>query len=103
MNLLTFRNGNSPFFVQNERLASSVDFVRIVCAKKYIVSLISPFLQLHRQRKMTTRLFLHDIHLAKVVLLGMSFLRPIQYARIKHENTKYENRLHVFFNANSRG
>ena len=57
----------------------SDDFVLIFIAKVSIVSVISPFLQLQRQRKMAARFFLHGDHLAKVVLSGTPFLRPVQY------------------------
>ena len=46
MNLLTIRNGNLPYVVQNERYASSV---LISFARVSIVSVNSPFLQSHRQ------------------------------------------------------
>ena len=70
MNLLTIRNGNIPYVVQNERYSSSGDFVLIFFARESILSVNSSFLQLHRQRKMAARFFLHGDHLAKVVLLG---------------------------------
>ena len=43
MNLLTIWNGNMPY-VQNERYASSGDFVVIFFVRESIVSIISPFL-----------------------------------------------------------
>ena len=76
MNLLTIRDGNIPYVVQN---LSSGDFVLIFFARESILSVYSPFLQLHRQRKMAARFFLHGDHLAKVVLLGTPLLRPVQY------------------------
>ena len=66
MNFLTIRNCNIPFFVQNERYASSGGFVLIFFARESIVSVILPFLQI--QRKMAVRCFLHGDHLAKVAL-----------------------------------
>ena len=68
MNLLTILNGNILYVVQNERYASSDDFVLIFFARESIVSVILPFLQLQRQRKMAARFFLHGDHLAKVDL-----------------------------------
>ena len=64
MNLLTIPNGNIPYIVQNERYSSSDDFVLIFFARESIVSVNSLFLQLHRQRKMAARFFLHGNHLA---------------------------------------
>ena len=55
MNLLTMRNGNLPYVVQNERYASSGVSVLISFARVSIVSVNSPFLQSHRQRKMAAR------------------------------------------------
>ena len=81
MNLLTIRNGNIPYVVQNERYSSSDDFVLIFFAREYIVSVNSPFLQLNRQRIMAARFFLHADHLAKVVLSGTPLLKPSQYDR----------------------
>ena len=74
MNLLTIRNGNLPYVVQNERYASSDVSVLISFARVSIVTVNSPFLQSHRQRKMATRFFLHGDHLAKVVLSGTPLL-----------------------------
>ena len=51
MNLLTIRNNNLPYVVQNERYASSGVSVLIFFARVSIVSVNSPFLQSHRQRK----------------------------------------------------
>ena len=51
---------------------------------------------------MAARFFLHCDHLAKVVLLGTPFLRPVQYDRTFLESVQYGNLLHVFTNANSR-
>ena len=82
MNLLTIRNGNIPYVVQNQRYLSSGDFVLILFARESILSVNSPFLQLHLQRKMAARFFLHGDHLAKVVLLGKPLLRPVQYDRM---------------------
>ena len=56
MNLLTIRNGNLPYVVQNERYASSGVSVLISFAR---VSVNLPFLQSHRQRKIAARFFLH--------------------------------------------
>ena len=70
MNLLTIWNGNLPYVVQNERYASSGVSVLISFARVSIVSVNSPFLQSHRQRKMAARFFLHSDHLAKVVFLS---------------------------------
>ena len=78
MNLLTIRNDNIPYVVQQERYLSSGDFVLIFFEKESIVSVNSPFLQLHRQRKMAARFFLHGDHPAKVVLSGTPLLRPVQ-------------------------
>ena len=51
MNLLTIRNGNLTYVVQNERYASSGVSVLISFARVAIVSVNSSFLQSHRQRK----------------------------------------------------
>ena len=101
MNLLTIRNGNITYFVQNERYAFSGDFVYIFLARVSIISVILPFLQLYRQRKMAARFFLHDDHQAKVVLPGTPLLRPVQYHRTFLDSVQYEHLLHVFTNANS--
>ena len=102
MILLTIRSGNIPYVVQNERYASSGDFVLIFFARESFVSVILPFLQLQRQRKVAARFFLHCDHLAKVVLSGTPFLRPVQYDRMFLDSAQYGNLLHVFTNANSR-
>ena len=104
MNLLTIRNGNLPYIVQNERYASFG-----VSARTSIVSVNSPFLQSHQQRKMAARFFLHGDHLAKVVLSGTpllrpvqydrTFLRPVQYDRTFLDSVQYGNLLNVFTNA----
>ena len=99
MNLLTIRNGNIPYFVQNERYSSSSDFVLIFFARDSIVSVNWPFLQVHRQRKMAARFFLHGDHLAKVVLSGTPLLRPVQYDRIFLDSMQYGHLLKVFTNA----
>ena len=52
MNLLIICNSNVPNFVQNERHASAGDFVRIFISRESISCLVSPFLQMNRQRKM---------------------------------------------------
>ena len=101
MNLLTIRNGNISYFGQIERYASSGDFVYIFFARASIVSVILSFFQLHRQRKMAARFFLHGDHHAKVVPSGMPLLRPVQYHRTFLDSVQYENLLHVFTNANS--
>ena len=94
MNLLTIRNGNISYFGQNDRYASSCDFVYIFFARASIVSVILPFLQLHRQRKMAARVFLHDHNHAKGVPSGTPLLRPVQYHRTFLESVQYENLLH---------
>ena len=109
MNLLTIRNGNLPYVVQNERYASSGVSLLISFARVSIVSVNSPFLQSHRQRKMTARFFLHGDHLAKEVLFGTpllrpvqydrTFLRPVQYNRTFLDSVQYGNLLNVFTNA----
>ena len=109
MNLLTIRNGNLPYVVQNERFASSGVSVLISFARVSIVSVNSPFLQSHRQRKMAARFFLYGDHLAKVVLSGKPLLRPVQYDRmflrpVQYDRTfldsvQYGNLLNVFTNA----
>ena len=86
---------------QNERYASSGDFVYIFFARASVVSVILPFLQLHRQRKIAARFFLHGDHHAKVVPLGAPLFRPVQYHRTFLDSVQYENLLHVFTNANS--
>ena len=43
MNLLTIRNGNIPYFVHNERYASSGDLVLIFVARESIVVLFHRF------------------------------------------------------------
>ena len=63
MNLPTIRNGNLPNVVQNERYASSGVSELISFARVSIVSVNSPFLQSHRQRKMAARFFLQGEHL----------------------------------------
>ena len=107
MNLLTIRNGNIPYVVQNERYTSSSDFVLIFYAREYIISVNSPFLQLHRQRKMAARFFLYVEHLAKVVLSGRpllpvqyerTFLDSVQYDRTFLDSVQYGNLLTVFTN-----
>ena len=92
MNLLTIRNGNIPYVVQNERYSSSGDFVLIFFARESILSVNSPFLQLHRQMKMAARFlfFLHCDHLAKVVLLGTPLLTPVQYDRTFLRPVQYD-------------
>ena len=89
MNLLTIRNGNIPYVVQNERYASSGVFVLIFFARESIVSVNSPFLQPHSQRKMAARFFLHGDHLAKVVLSGTPLLRHVQYDRTFLDSVQY--------------
>ena len=74
MHLLTIRNGNLPYVVQNKRYASSGVSVLNSFARVSIVSANSAFLQSHRQRKMAARFFLHADHLAKVVLSRMPLL-----------------------------
>ena len=96
VNLLTIRNGNIPYVVQNERYSSSGYFVLIFFARESILSVNSPFLQLHRQRKMAARFILHGDHLAKVVLLGTSLLRPVQCDRTFLDSVQYGNLLDVF-------
>ena len=49
-NLLTIRNGNLPYVVQNERYASSGVSVLISFARVSIVSVNLQFLQSHWQR-----------------------------------------------------
>ena len=109
MNLLTIRNGNLPYVVQNERYVSSGVSVLFFLARVTIVTVNSPFLQPHRQRKMAARFFLHGDHLAKVVLSGTPLLRPVQYDRtflrlMQYDRTfldsvQYGNLLNVFANA----
>ena len=108
-NLLTIRNGNLPYVVQNEMCASSGVSVLISFARVSIVSVHSPFLQSQRQRKMAARLCLHGDHLAKVVLSGTpllkpvqydrTFLRPVQYERTFLDSVQYGTLLNVFTNA----
>ena len=102
MVLLTIRNCNIPYIVQNERYASSGDFVLIFFARESLVSVILPFLQIQLQRKAAARFFFHCGHLAKIVLSGPPFLRPVQYDRMFLDSVQYGNLLHVFTNANSR-
>ena len=109
MNLFTIRNGNVPYVVQNEKYLSSCDFMLIFFPRESILSVNSPFLQFHRQRKMAARFFLHGDRLAKVVLLGTpllrpvqydrTFLRPVQYDRTFLDSVQYGNLLDVFTNA----
>ena len=99
INFLTIRNGNLPYIVLNERYASSGVSVLISFARVSIVSVNSPFLQSHRQRKMAARFFLHGDHLAKVVLSGTLLLRPVQYDRTFLDSVQYGNLLNVFTNA----
>ena len=90
MNLLTIRNGNLPYVVQNERYVSSSVSALISFARVSIFSVNSPFLQSHRQRKMASRFFLHGDHLAKVVLSGTPLLRPVQYDRTFLRPVQYD-------------
>ena len=93
----------------HESYASSGVSVLISFARVSIVSVNSPFLQSHRQRKMADRFFLHGDHLAKVVLSGTPLLRPVQYERtflspVQYDRTfldsvQYGNLLDVFINA----
>ena len=109
INLLSIRNGNLPYVVQNERYASSGVSVLISFARVSIVSVNSPFLRSDRQRKMAARFFLHDDHLAEAVLSGTpplrpvqddrTFLRPVQYDRTFLDSVQYGNLLNVFTNA----
>ena len=109
MNLLTIRNGNLPYVIQNERYASSGVSVLISFTRVSIVSVNSPFLQSHRQRKMPARFLFHFDHRAKVVLSGTpllrpeqydrTFLRPVQYDRGFLDSVQYGNILNVFTNA----
>ena len=109
MNLLTIRNGNLPYVVQNERYVSSGVSVLISFARISIVSVNSPFLQSHRQRKVAARFFLHGDPLEKVVLSGTpllkavqydrTFLRPVQYDRTFLDSVQFGNLLNVFTNA----
>ena len=70
--------------------ASSGVSVLIFFARVSIVSVKSPFLQSHRQRKMAARFFLHGDHLAKVVLSGTPLLRPVQYDRTFLRPVQYD-------------
>ena len=109
MNLLTIRNDNLLYVVQNERYASTEVSTLISFARVSIVSVNLPFLQSHRQRKMAARFFLHGDHLAKVVLSGTPLLRhvqydrmfliPVQYDRTFLDSVQYGNLLDVFTNA----
>ena len=51
---------------------------------------------------MAVRFLLHGDHLAKVVLSGTPFFRPMRNDRMFLDSVQYENVLHVFTNANSR-
>ena len=105
MNLLTIQIGNIPYVYQNERYSSSGDLELIFFARESILSVNSPFLQLHRQRKMAARFFLHGDHLAKgtpllrPVQYDRTFLRPVQYDRTFLDSVQYRNLLDVFANA----
>ena len=109
MNLLTIRNCNLLYVVQNERYAPSGVSVLISFARVSIISVNSPYLQSHRQRKMAARFFLHGDHLAKVVMsetpllrpvqYDRTFLRPVQYDRTFLDSVQYWNLLNVFTNA----
>ena len=90
MNLLTIQNGNLPYVVQNERHAPSGGSVLISFARVSIISVNSPFLQSHRQRKMAARFFLHGDHMPKVVLSGTPLLRPVQYDRTFIRPVQYD-------------
>ena len=96
VNLLTIRNGNLLYVVQNEKYASSGVSVLISFAR---VSIVSPFLQSQRQRKMAARFFLHGDQLSKVVMSGTPLLRPVQYDRTFLDSVQYGNLLNVFTNA----
>ena len=91
------QNGNIPYVVQNERYVSSGYFVLIFFARESIVSVISPFLQLQRQKNGCQILY-HGDHLAS----GTPFIRPVQYDRMFLDSAQYGNILHVFTKANSR-
>ena len=90
LNLLTIRNGNLPYVIQNERYASSGISVLISFARVSIASVNSWFLQSQLQRKMAARFFLHGDHLAKVVLSGTPLLRPVQYDRTFLRPVQYD-------------
>ena len=104
MNLLSIRNGNLPYVYAYSGVSVLISFARVG-----IVSVNSPFLQSHRQRKMAARFFLQGDHLAKVVLSGTpilrpvqydrTFLRPVQYDRTFIDSVQYGNLLNVFTNA----
>ena len=79
-----------PPCCSDERYASSGVSVLISFANVSIVSVNSPFLQSHRQRKMAARFFLHGDHLAKVVLSGTPLLRPVQYDRTFLRPVQYD-------------
>ena len=65
------------------------------------VLLFHCFFNLIGKGKMAAGVLLLDDHLAKVVLSGTPFLRPLQYDRTFLDSVQYENLLHVFTNANS--
>ena len=109
MHLLTFRNGNILYLFKMKDMHLLV----ILCVFS-LQALISPFLQLNRQRKMTARLFNHDDHLAKVILLGtpfnmtgisltslyIVFIRNPKFFRLIGLNTSYSVSF-LLFNATS--
>ena len=97
MNLLTIRNGNLPYVVQNERWASSSVSVLISFARDLSFLLIRRFFS-----HIGKEFFLYGDHLAKVVLSGTPFLRAIrfvQYDRTFLDSMQYGNLLNVFTNA----
>ena len=109
MNLLTIRNGNLPYVVQNERYASSgvsvlISFARVSRFCKFAVSSDTS-----AKKKMAARFFLHGDPPAKVFLSGTPLLRPVQYDRmflrpVQYDKTfldsvQYGNLLNVFTNA----
>ena len=109
LNLLTIRNGNLPYVVQNERYASSGVSVLISYAKVYHFCKFAVSSVTSAKKKMAARFFLHSDHLAKVVLVGTpllrpvqydrTFLRPVQYDRTFLESVQYGNLLKVFTDA----
>ena len=83
-------NFNLQYVVQNERYASAGVSVLISFARVSIVSVNSPFLQSHRQRKIAARFILHGDQLAKVVLSETPLLRPVQYDRTILRPVQYD-------------
>ena len=61
----------------------------IFFVEDFVISLVSPLIQLEWKRKMAARFFFHGDHLAEEVLPGSPFLRPGQYRRTFLDSGQY--------------